>query len=111
MHKGRSTQRLRIIVLGYLVRGPLEQAVDTRLLQEQVDAIRRDRLFGADPVELAQDLAGRGDSRALAVETELVAAVADLDAEPALDLPKVLVELAADAAQPLVVRRLERQLQ
>jgi hypothetical protein len=104
----RPDQRLGLFEIAT---GPFEQAVDPGRLQRQVDVLRRYRLVRAGPVQGLQHLAARRHRLPLAVEPELVAAVADLDAETALDLAEVRVELTADAAQPLVVGGLQHKIQ
>src|SRR5690606_10857868 len=68
---------------------------DTRLLQEQVDALGVQALLGGGRVQGAQDFAGRVYGLAVAEYAEAVAAAVDFHAETPLELAQVLVELPA----------------
>lgn len=72
-----------------------------------MDSLGSQHLFSRDVVELSQKLRGRLDRPLFADQVKGVTPIGDLYTEPALDLSQMLVELATDIRQALVVRWLQ----
>src|SRR5690606_13444159 len=94
----------------FVVRYRLRPVVRVRLLQGEVDLLRRERLVARCRVKLRQETRGDVRRAGRADHAEMPAAVVDLDAEPPLDLPQVRIERSAQVCQPFIVRWLEGHL-
>jgi hypothetical protein len=81
-----------------------------RLLQVQVDAVRREGFVGGFLVQRTQHALGRAGRRIVARNPEHVTAVGDLHAQAQLDLAQVLVEGAAEVGQAFVVLGFEDEI-
>jgi len=79
-----------------------------RLLQTHVDALRIELLAAGQLIQLAQDARAELRGFARALDAEAIAAIADVYAEALRDLPQVLVKLAAEIREDLVVNRFKK---
>ncbi len=94
---------------GRFRRGVVVEFFDSRLLQEQVDRIRRQLAPLGFPVETAQQVFRGGGVLGFADQFELVSAVADLDGQALFDQAQVLVELPAQIGEAASLKGLENK--
>ncbi|MCY1518436.1 hypothetical protein D9M68_531560 [compost metagenome] len=85
----------------------IDQFLDARFLQEQVHQVRRQLGGLGFSVQALQQLFGGLGLGLGADQFELVAAVADLDAQALLDQAQVLVELSAEVGEAAGLEGLE----
>src|SRR5690606_8304123 len=88
----------RLVTIAVLQR--FAEVFQARLLQIQVHGIRRQiPVVPGFAIELAQDRLGGAGDGGVANQLEMVAAVADFDAEALLDHAEVFIELAAETGE------------
>ncbi len=83
------------------------QVFHGRFLQVQVDRFRRQLATLGFAVEAAQQVFCRRGVLGFTNQLELIAAVADLDAQALFDQAQVLVELSAQIGETASLKRLE----
>ena len=89
----------------------LQHGLDVGVLQRQVYALGRDDFLGAGFEQAVENPRGRLGRALGANDGEVVASVGDFDTQPALDLAEMVIELSAQAGEPLVVVRLQLELE
>jgi len=88
-------------------RRTLRPLVEAGLLQIQMHPLGCQRFGRRRGIQIPQHAVGSWQQFILAEDAEVVAAMVDLHAQSAFDLLQMLIELAAQVRQPLVVERLQ----
>ena len=79
------------------------QVLDVRLIEREMHLRRGERSTGRLRVKVFQHLTRRLHRAFLADDAEHIAAIGDLDTQTAFKLAQVLVKLAAQGRQPLII--------